>query len=92
MPGKWKTERKVYKADPLTLGLRSVIFLGYSLTLILSLVGFATYFYLTARQRGAIYGILRSLGLFHQTALCLPCFRTTRPDLVRIGIRYFPGD
>jgi ABC-type antimicrobial peptide transport system permease subunit len=58
-----ETERKVYKSDPLTLGLRSVIFLGYSLTLILSLVGFGTYFYLSARQRGAIYGILRSLGL-----------------------------
>ena len=58
-----ETERKVYKSDPLTLGLRSVIFLGYSLTLILSLIGFATYFYLSARQRSAIYGVLRSLGL-----------------------------
>ncbi|GAG28769.1 unnamed protein product, partial [marine sediment metagenome] len=37
--------------------------LGYSLTLFLSLVGFATYFYMSARQRGSIYGILRSLGL-----------------------------
>lgn len=57
------SEGKLYKSDPLTLGLRSVIFLGYSLTLILSLVGFATYFYLSARQRSTIYGILRSLGL-----------------------------
>jgi hypothetical protein len=37
-----ETERRIYKSDPLTLGLRSVIFLGYSLTLILSLIGFAT--------------------------------------------------
>ena len=58
-----ETERQNFKSDPLTLGLRSVIFLGYSLTLLLSLVGFATYFYMSARQRGPIYGILRSLGL-----------------------------
>ena len=56
------SERMLFKSDPLTLGLRSVIFLGYSLTLFLSLVGFATYFYMSARQRGSIYGILRSLG------------------------------
>lgn len=55
--------RMVYTSDPLTLGLRSVIFLGYLLTLLLSLVGFATYFYLSARKRSAIYGILRALGL-----------------------------
>ena len=58
-----EAERINYKSDPLTLGLRNVIFLGYTLTLLLSLVGFATYFYLSARQRGTIYGILRSLGL-----------------------------
>lgn len=58
-----ESERLLFKSDPLTLGLRSVIFLGYSLTLLLSLVGFATYFYMSARQRGTIYGILRSLGL-----------------------------
>lgn len=58
-----ENERRVYKSDPLTLGLRSVIFLGYSFTLLLSLVGFTTYFYLNARQRESVYGILRSLGL-----------------------------
>jgi putative ABC transport system permease protein len=58
-----ESERLFMKSDPLTLGLRSVIFLGYSLTLFLSLVGFATYFYMSARQRRSIYGILRSLGL-----------------------------
>jgi putative ABC transport system permease protein len=36
------------------------------LTLLLSLVGFATYFYLSARQRETIYGVLRSLGLSTQ--------------------------
>lgn len=63
--GAWEVtnESKIFKSDPLTLGLRSVIFLGYSLTLILSLVGFATHFYLSARQRSNNYGILRSLGL-----------------------------
>ena len=58
-----EAERINFKSDPLTLGLRNVIFLGYSLPLVLSLVGFATYFYLSARQRESIYGILRSLGL-----------------------------
>lgn len=58
-----ESERLLFKSDPLTLGLRSVIFLGYSLTLFLSLVGFATYFFMSARQRGSTYGILRSLGL-----------------------------
>jgi hypothetical protein len=58
-----ETERIKFKSDPLTLGLRTVIFLGYSLALLLSLVGFATYFYMSARRRSSIYGILRSLGL-----------------------------
>jgi ABC-type antimicrobial peptide transport system permease subunit len=58
-----ESERILYKSNPLTLGLRSVIFLGYSLTLLLSLVGFTTFFYLSARQRESIYGMLRSLGL-----------------------------
>jgi len=61
-----EAERIKFKSDPLTLGLRNVIFLGYTLTLLLSLVGFATYFYLSARQRETIYGVLRSLGLSTQ--------------------------
>lgn len=58
-----ETEGLLFKSDPLTLGLRSVVFLGYSLTFILSLVGFATYMFLSARKRASSYGILRSLGL-----------------------------
>lgn len=58
-----ETERIKFKSDPLTLGLRTVIFLGYSMTLLLSLVGFTTYFYMSARSRTSIYGILRSLGI-----------------------------
>jgi putative ABC transport system permease protein len=58
-----EAERILFKSDPLTLGLRSVIFLGYSLTLLLSLVGFATYMFMSARKRASVYGILRSLGL-----------------------------
>lgn len=58
-----ETEQSFFKADPLTLGLRTIIFLGYYMTLTLSLVGFATYFYISARQREPMYGVLRSLGL-----------------------------
>ncbi len=61
----WEADvvRRSIKADPMALGLRSVTFFGYLLTATLSLVGFATYFYLSARQREVNYGILRSLGL-----------------------------
>jgi putative ABC transport system permease protein len=58
-----ETQRILFKSDPLTLGLRSVIYLAYSLTLLLSLIGFATIMYLSARKRISHYGILRSLGL-----------------------------
>jgi len=58
--------RRTIKADPLSLGLRSVTFLGYILTVILSLIGFVTYFYLSARQRETTYSVLRSIGLSHR--------------------------
>jgi hypothetical protein len=51
------------KADPLALGLRGVTTLGTLVTFILSLVGFITYFILSARQRMTTYGVLRSLGI-----------------------------
>jgi len=57
------TVLRTIKADPLSLGLRSVTFMGYILTVVLSLVGFVTYFYLSARQRGTTYSVLRSMGL-----------------------------
>jgi ABC-type antimicrobial peptide transport system permease subunit len=47
----------------MALGLRSVTFFGYILTTLLSLVGFATYFYMSARQRETAYGVLRSIGM-----------------------------
>jgi hypothetical protein len=56
-------ERLALRADPLMLGIRSVTYLAYILTTILSLVGFATHFYMSARQREMQFGILRSLGL-----------------------------
>jgi ABC-type antimicrobial peptide transport system permease subunit len=61
----WNAEalRRAIKADPMGLGLRSVTFFGYVLTTTLSLVGFATYFYLSARQRESLYSVLRSIGL-----------------------------
>jgi ABC-type antimicrobial peptide transport system permease subunit len=61
----WRAEsvRQTLKANPLALGLRSVTLLGSALTLLLSLVGFATHFYLTARQREMLYGIMRSMGM-----------------------------
>ncbi|MAT99175.1 MAG: hypothetical protein CL608_18675 [Anaerolineaceae bacterium] len=55
--------RLTIKADPMALGLRSVTLFGYLLTTALSLVGFATHFYLSARQKEAIYGVLRSIGM-----------------------------
>jgi ABC-type antimicrobial peptide transport system permease subunit len=58
-----ETLRRAIKADPMGLGLRSVTLFGYALTALLSLVGFATYFYFSARQRESLYGVLRSIGL-----------------------------
>lgn len=55
--------RKAIKADPMALGLRSVTYFGYGLTAVLTLVGFATTFYWSARQKAAIYAVLRSLGM-----------------------------
>ena len=57
------SERRSLKADALMLGLRSVTLLAYILTTVLSLVGFATHFYMNARLRETQFGILRSLGL-----------------------------
>jgi putative ABC transport system permease protein len=61
----WQAEdvRQTLKASPLALGLRSVILFGYALTTLLSLVGFATHFYMSARQRQALYGVVRALGM-----------------------------
>ncbi len=58
-----ETVRKTIKANPLSLGLRGVTFFGYTLTTLLSLVGFATHFYMSARQRATLYGVMRALGL-----------------------------
>jgi hypothetical protein len=61
----WEAEsvRKTLKANPLALGLRSVTFFGSALTILLSLVGFATHFYLSARQREMFYGVMRAMGM-----------------------------
>jgi len=56
-------EQRAIQADPLTLGLRSVVLLGTILTAVLSLAGFSAHFTLTVRQRETAYSILRSLGL-----------------------------
>ena len=63
--GMWEIEtvRKTFKADPLALGLRSVTLFGYGLTALLSLVGFATHFYTSARRRATTYGVMRAMGL-----------------------------
>ncbi len=55
--------RQLIRADPMALGLRSVTFLGYVLTSVLSLVGFATTFFLSVRQRAHSFGILRAMGM-----------------------------
>ena len=55
--------RKEIKADPMALGLRGVTFLGYVLTSVLSIVGFVTHFYMSARRREVAYGVLSTMGL-----------------------------
>jgi ABC-type antimicrobial peptide transport system permease subunit len=79
----WQAEsvRQTLKANPLALGLRAVTFFGAALTILLSLVGFATHFYLSIRQQEMLYGVMRALGLlprqlyrwmvFEQTVLIL---------------------
>ena len=61
----WEVEavRSTIKADPMALGLRSVTFYGYVLTSLLSIIGFVTYFYMSARRREMTYGVLRTMGL-----------------------------
>ncbi|MCP5099952.1 MAG: ABC transporter permease, partial [Chloroflexi bacterium] len=44
-------------------GLRTVTYFGYMVTTFLSLLGFATHFYMSARQRAMSYGVLRAIGL-----------------------------
>ncbi|MGD8969636.1 MAG: FtsX-like permease family protein, partial [Anaerolineae bacterium] len=61
----WRAEsvRQALKANPLALGLRGVAFFGSALTTLLSLVGFATHFYLSVRQRERLYGVMRAMGM-----------------------------
>jgi hypothetical protein len=61
----WEAEavRSAIKADPMALGLRSVTFYGYLLTSLLSITGFVTYFYMSARRREMTFGVLRTMGL-----------------------------
>jgi hypothetical protein len=61
----WRAEsvRQALKANPLALGLRGVTFFGSALTTLLSLVGFATHFYLSVRQREMRYGVMRAMGM-----------------------------
>jgi hypothetical protein len=61
----WQAEsvRKALKANPLALGLRAVTFFGFALTIVLSLVGFATHFTLSVRQQETLYGVMRALGM-----------------------------
>ncbi|MCP5098800.1 MAG: ABC transporter permease, partial [Chloroflexi bacterium] len=57
------TIRQTIKAAPMALGLRTVTYFGYMVTTFLSLLGFATHFYMSARQRAMSYGVLRAIGL-----------------------------
>jgi hypothetical protein len=61
----WQAEsvRKALKANPLALALRAATFFGAALMILLSLVGFATHFYLSIRQQEMLYGVMRALGL-----------------------------
>lgn len=62
---RWEAEgvRTTLKVNPLSLGLRSVTAFSYTLTGLLSLVGFASFFYNTVRQREMVYGVMRAMGL-----------------------------
>jgi ABC-type antimicrobial peptide transport system permease subunit len=55
--------RKALSANPLALGVRSVAFLGFTLTAFLSLLGFSTHFYMSIRLRETLYGVMRALGI-----------------------------
>ncbi|HUF39454.1 MAG TPA: ABC transporter permease [Anaerolineales bacterium] len=55
--------RRLIKADPMALGLRGVTSLGYFLTSLLAIAGFATYFYMSIRGRAREFGILRAMGM-----------------------------
>ncbi len=57
------TIQQTIKAAPMALGLRTVTYFGYMVTTFLSLLGFATHFYMSARQRATSYGVLRAIGL-----------------------------
>ena len=61
----WRADsiRQGLKANPLALGLRGVTYFGSALTILLSFVGFATHFYMTVRQREALYGVMRAMGM-----------------------------
>jgi hypothetical protein len=61
----WEAEsvRKALKANPLALGLRAVTFFGSLLATLLSLVGFATHFYLSVRRREVLFGVMRAMGM-----------------------------
>jgi ABC-type antimicrobial peptide transport system permease subunit len=56
-------ERSSIKADSLTLGLRSVTLISFWISVILSVLGFSSNFYINARSRDNQFGILRSLGM-----------------------------
>jgi putative ABC transport system permease protein len=56
-------ELRALKADPLTLGLRSLTLMGASLAALISLAGFATFLYMSISRRETTFAILRSLGL-----------------------------
>ncbi len=56
-------ELRSLKADPLTLGLRSLTLMGATLAALLSLAGVATFLYMSISRRETTFAILRSLGL-----------------------------
>jgi hypothetical protein len=61
----WQAEsvHRALKANPLALALRAATFFGAALMILLSLVGFASHFYLSIRQQEMLYGVMRALGL-----------------------------
>ncbi len=59
------------KAEPLSLGLEGVFYIGYLVTLALAVAGFGVYFYLSARARLVEFSVLRAIGLAPRQLLAL---------------------
>ena len=59
------------KNDPLLQGTNGVLTLGFSVTMLISLVGFVMYWVLTLRARTLQFGVLRAIGMSSRRVLLM---------------------